>query len=159
MFLEQSTAVAISTLDAERLAKELYGIAAAATALPGEYDCNFHLRTADSNEYVLKCMHPARENSFIDMQCAALAHLATNAPQLPLPRVQLTKRGDRFTPIADAEGQTRLVWMLSYLPGDTLANANPHSPELLADLGRFLGEMDAALNGFAHPATHRELKV
>jgi 4-aminobutyrate aminotransferase-like enzyme/Ser/Thr protein kinase RdoA (MazF antagonist) len=158
MFLEQSTAVAISTLDAERLAKELYGIAAAATALPGEYDCNFHLHAADGREYVLKCMHPARENSFIDMQCAALAHLAANAPRLPLPRVQLTKRGDRFTSIADAEGQARLVWMLNYLPGDTLANANPHSPELLADLGRFLGEMDSALANFAHPAALRKLK-
>jgi 4-aminobutyrate aminotransferase-like enzyme/Ser/Thr protein kinase RdoA (MazF antagonist) len=158
MFLEESTAVAISTSDAERLANELYGVAAAATELPGEYDCNFHLRASDGREFVFKCMHPARENSFIDMQCAALAHLATNVARLPLPRVQLTTRGERFTSIADAEGQTRLVWMLSYLPGDTLANANPHSPELLADLGRFLGEMDAALNGFAHPATLRELK-
>ena len=158
MFLEQRTAVAISTLHAERLAKELYGIAAQARALPGEYDCNFHLRASDGHEYVLKCMHPARESSFIDMQCAALAHLATNAPRLPLPRVQLTKRGDRYALIADAEGQARLVWMLNYLPGDTLANANPHSPELLEDLGRFLGEMDAALANFAHPAALRELK-
>jgi len=158
MFLEEGTAVAISTSDAERLAGELYGIAAAATVLPGEYDCNFHLRAADGHEYVLKCMHPARESSFIDMQCAALAHLAINAPHLPLPRVQLTKRGERFAAIADAEGQTRLVWMLNFLPGDTLANANPHSPELLADLGRFLGEMDAALENFAHPAVLRELK-
>jgi 4-aminobutyrate aminotransferase-like enzyme/Ser/Thr protein kinase RdoA (MazF antagonist) len=158
MFLEQSTAVAISTLDAERLAKELYGIAATATALPGEYDCNFHLRPMVGREYVLKCMHPARENSFIDMQCAALAHLAANAPRLPLPRVQLTKRGARFTSIADAEGQARLIWMLNYLPGDTLANANPHSSELLQDLGRFLGEMDAALANFAHSAALRELK-
>ena len=158
MFLEESAAVAISSSEAERLAKELYGITLAATALPGEYDCNFHLRVTDGHEYVLKCMHPARENSFIDMQCAALTHLANKAPRLPLPRVQPTKRGERFTSIADAEGQTRLVWMLNYLPGDTLANANPHSPELLADLGRFLGEMDAALGDFAHPATHRELK-
>ncbi len=158
MFLEESTAAAISKSDAERLANELYGIAATATELPGEYDCNFNLRASDGREFVFKCMHPARENSFIDMQCAALAHLATNAARLPLPRVQLTKRGERFTSIADAEGQTRLVWMLNYLPGDMLANANPHSPELLVDLGRFLGDVDAALSSFAHPATHRELK-
>ena len=158
MFLEESTAAAISKSDAERLANELYGIAATATELPGEYDCNFNLRAIDGCEFVFKCMHPARENSFIDMQCAALAHLATNAARLPLPRVQLTKLGERFTSIADAEGQTRLVWMLNYLPGDMLANANPHSPELLVDLGRFLGDVDAALSSFAHPATHRELK-
>jgi 4-aminobutyrate aminotransferase-like enzyme/Ser/Thr protein kinase RdoA (MazF antagonist) len=158
MFLEESAAVAISASDAERLAKELYGITAAGAALPGEYDCNFHLRSADGHEYVLKCMHPAREKSFIDMQCAALTHLANNAPRLPLPRVQLTKHHERFISIADAEGQTRLVWMLNYLPGHMLGNANPHSPELLADLGRFLGDVDTALSSFAHAATHRELK-
>jgi 4-aminobutyrate aminotransferase-like enzyme len=39
-----------------------------------------------------------------------------------------------------------------------LAKVRPHTPELLSDLGRFLGEMDAALQTFSHPAAHRELK-
>ena len=158
MFLEEGTAVAITTGDAARLARELYGVKAAATSLPGEYDSNFHLHANDGREFVLKCMHPARENAFIDMQCAALTHLATHAPLLPLPRVHRTEKGASFAPIVDASGQTRLVWMLGFLPGDTLTMANPHSPELLADLGRFLGEMDAGLSSFSHPAAHRELK-
>lgn len=158
MFLEERSAVAMKLADAETLAHELYDITARATELPGEYDANFHLRASDGHEYVLKCMHPAREPAFIEMQCAALAHLAANAPHLPLPRVQLTKTGDRFTCIPGTAGQPRLVWMLSYLPGDILAIGNPHSPELLFNLGRFLGEMDAALDNFSHPATHRELK-
>jgi 4-aminobutyrate aminotransferase-like enzyme/Ser/Thr protein kinase RdoA (MazF antagonist) len=158
MFLEERTAVAIATHEAERLARDLYRVSAVAANLPGEYDSNFHLRANDGHEFVLKCMHPAREIAFIDMQCAALTYLDTHAPRLPLPRVHRTEKGDTFATIRDASGQTRLLWMLCYLPGDTLAEANPHSPELLFGLGHFLGELDAALRGFSHPATHRELK-
>ena len=158
MFLEESTALAITRSDAERLARELYGITASALELPGEYDCNFHLRVSDGREFVLKCMHPARKNSFIDMQCAALAHLATHAAHLQLPRVEPTTQGDAYTLWGDAAEQSRLVWMLGFLPGKTLANTNPHTPELFNALGKFLGEMDSALDGFEHPAAHRELK-
>jgi 4-aminobutyrate aminotransferase-like enzyme/Ser/Thr protein kinase RdoA (MazF antagonist) len=48
--------------------------------------------------------------------------------------------------------------MLTFVPGTVLAKVNPHTPELLRNLGQFLGEMDAALVDFTHPAAHRELK-
>jgi len=158
MFLEESIASAITRSDAERLARELYGITATASDLPGEYDCNFHLRASDGREFVLKCMHPAREGVFIDMQCAALVHLARHAAHLRLPRVESTIHGDVYTLWNDAAGQGRLVWMLGFLPGKTLANTNPHTPELFRALGKFLGEIDSALDSFEHPAAHRELK-
>jgi len=158
MFLEESTAIAVASAEAERLAAELYGIAAAATGLPGEYDSNFYLRATDGKEFVLKCMHPAREVPFIEMQCQALAHLAERAPQLPLPRIIANKHNEHFRAVADAAGQKRLIWLLSYLPGATLEKTNPHCRGLFEDLGRFLGELDFALQSFSHPAAHRELK-
>ena len=158
MFLEERTVEAVATPEAERIASELYGVEATATALPGEYDCNFHLQARDGREFVLKCMHPARETAFIDMQCAALAHLLHHAAQLPLPRVQPTSKGEAYTSWNDPAGQARQVWMLNFLSGKTLANTTPHSAELLCELGKFLGEMDSALASFGHPAAHRELK-
>jgi 4-aminobutyrate aminotransferase-like enzyme/Ser/Thr protein kinase RdoA (MazF antagonist) len=158
MFLEERAAVAMSAADAERIAADLYGIAAAATVLPGEYDCNFHLREGSGREFVLKCMHPAREKSFIEMQCAALEHFSAHAPHLPLARVQRNSRGQQFAEITDGADQKRIVWMLSFLPGAMLEKTNPHSPELLQDLGTFLGELDSTLQNFAHPGVHRELK-
>jgi 4-aminobutyrate aminotransferase-like enzyme/Ser/Thr protein kinase RdoA (MazF antagonist) len=158
MFLEERTAAAVSPEEAERFAIERYGVAGVATALPGEYDCNFHLRASDGRALVLKCMHPAREASFIAMQCAALAHLREKAPHLPLPRVQSTQQGLPFTEVSDCAGQRRLLWMLNFLPGATLAQAHPRSSDLLRDLGGFLGELDLALETFRHPAVHRELK-
>jgi len=158
MFLEERTALAITPADAQQWARELYGVTVSAKTLPGEYDANFHLHANDGREFVLKCMHPARESAFIDMQCAALKHLAKHCQHLPLPRVQQTRKETSFEPCKDAAGQTRLVWMLGFLPGQTLVKAKPHSPELLADLGKFLGAMDVALRSFDHPAAHRELK-
>src|SRR6266567_8476484 len=158
MLLEARVAQPVTEAEAVRVARELYGLETSAQALPGEYDDNFHLRTSDSRAYVLKVMHPAREQSFIDMQCRALVHLAERAPHLFLPRVVRNLKGELFASIPGAEGSARLVWLLTFVAGRFLAEVRPHSPELLGDLGRFLGEMDAALQTFSHPAAHRELK-
>src|SRR6266576_327330 len=158
MLLEARVTQPVTEAEAVRLARELYGLETSARALPGEYDDNFHLISADGRAFVLKVMHPAREHSFIDLQCRALTHLAQRAPQLPLPRVTPNRSGEQFTSIAAADGSTRLVWLLTFVNGTVLAEVRPHTPELLGDLGRFLGEMDAALQSFAHAAAHRELK-
>src|SRR6266852_5258743 len=158
MLLETRVAQPVSEAEAVRLARELYGLEVTARALPGEYDDNFHLTSANGHAFVLKVMHPARERSFIDLQCRALMHVAKHAPQLPLPRVTPNRHGELFTSIAAADGSTRLVWLLTFVSGTVLAEVHPHTPELLSDLGRFLGEMDAGLQSFAHAAAHRELK-
>ena len=158
MLLEARVAQPISEAEAVRLARELYGLETVARTLPGEYDDNFRLTSADGRAFVLKVMHPAREHSFIDLQCRALTHLAQRAPQLPLPRVMPNRGGDLFTSIAAADGSTRLVWLLTFLNGKVLAEVRPRTTELLGDLGRFLGEIDAALQSFMHPAAQRELK-
>src|SRR5258707_181271 len=165
MLLEERVARATTEAEAVELARELYGLGVTAKTLPGEYDDNFHLATLDKSaggngergEFVLKVMHPARERAFIDMQCCALQHLAQRAPQLRLPRVVLNRKGETFA-VVPADSGTRLVWLLTYVPGRMLVKARPHSSELLRDLGRFLGEMDAALQDFSHAYSLRELK-
>ena len=169
MLLEERVAQPTTETEASELARELYGLDVTAKSLPGEYDDNFHLTLPRSNPrttqeesaaagFVLKVMHPARERSFIDMQCRALQHLAERAPQLTLPRVRLNRTGEAFAAITGADGSQRLVWLLTFVPGTMLVKARPHSPELLQSLGQFLGEMDAALLDFSHAAARRELK-
>jgi 4-aminobutyrate aminotransferase-like enzyme/Ser/Thr protein kinase RdoA (MazF antagonist) len=159
MLLEERVTQPTTEAEGVRLARELYGLEAAAKALPGEYDDNFHLTSASGGAgFVLKVMHPARERALIDMQCRALQHLARKAPHLTFPRVQPNRTGEAFAPVTAPDGTERLVWLLSYIPGTMLAKARPHSPELLRSLGRFLGEMDSALADFDHPAARRELK-
>src|SRR5262249_54057203 len=108
--------------------------------------------------FVLKIMHPAREDSFVDMQCGALTHLASKAPHLALPRAIPNAHGAFFTRATLEDDTSRLVWMLSFLPGVTLAQTQPHTQPLLESLGRLLGEVDQALLDFHHPAAQRFLK-
>lgn len=158
MLLEARVRGRIKEAEAARLAREIYGLEVSARALPGEYDDNFHLTAGNGRAFVLKVMHPAREPSFIDLQAKAMAHLAKNAPQLPLPRVQPNPRGELFSEMTTEDGAKRLVWLLGFLQGTVLAKVRPHALGLLRGLGRFLGELDAALQSFEHPAAHRELK-
>ena len=73
---EERVAPALTAREASRLASAAYGLGVTAQVLPGEYDDNFQLFTSDSRVFVLKIMHPAREESFVDLQCRALTHLS-----------------------------------------------------------------------------------
>jgi 4-aminobutyrate aminotransferase-like enzyme/Ser/Thr protein kinase RdoA (MazF antagonist) len=152
--LEGRLPAAIDERQASLLARDLYGFEATARALPGEHDDNFHLLAPDGSQRVLKVMHPARERALIDLQCAALEHIAARAPHLSLPRVCRATGGATIASAEDA-GALRLVWMLTYVPGRPLAEARPHTAELLSSVGRLLGEMDQALMDFSHPAADR----
>jgi 4-aminobutyrate aminotransferase-like enzyme/Ser/Thr protein kinase RdoA (MazF antagonist) len=158
MIPEVRVAQPVAESEAARLAREIFALDVSAKSLPGEYDDNFHLTSTEGREFVLKVMHPAREQSFVEMQCQALQHLAKRAPKLALPRVCPTLGGNACTVTRLSDGTKRLLWLLTYIPGTVLAKVNPHSPELLRSLGEFLGEIDAALADFSHPAAHRELK-
>jgi 4-aminobutyrate aminotransferase-like enzyme/Ser/Thr protein kinase RdoA (MazF antagonist) len=157
MLLEDRAVNPTTEAEAVRLARDLYGLESSAKPLPGEHDNNFHLVTQDG-AFVLKVMHPAREESFIEMQTRALQHLAKNLPKRQLPRVVPAKNGYLFTAVTAPDGSARVVWLLTFVKGTVLAHARPQSPELLHSVGRLLGEIDEALAGFSHPAASRELK-
>ena len=128
---------------AAQIARELYGIDAPARPLPGEFDDNFHLAAAD-RQHVLKIMRPGCGGDFLDLQQQVLERLNG----LAVPRISGATR--------TAEG--RLVWMLEWLDGQPLAEVKPQTPELFERIGRLLGEVDARLSGFSHPAALREFK-
>ncbi len=154
--MELQGRVPVPDADAVRLARELYGLEARARGLPGEHDDNFHLTTADGRQFVLKVMHPGRELSLVELQCAALRHLARTAPDLALPRVVETLTA-RDVSMASFSHGDRLVWLLTFAPGTPLAEARPRSLELLSSVGCLLGRLSAGLSAFAHPGAAREL--
>jgi 4-aminobutyrate aminotransferase-like enzyme/Ser/Thr protein kinase RdoA (MazF antagonist)/murein DD-endopeptidase MepM/ murein hydrolase activator NlpD len=144
--------------EAEDIARSRFGVEARARALPGEYDDNFHLAVEDGPGYVLKVMHPQRERGLVELQCAALSHLARRAPALALPRVVAAPGGEAIAAVSDPRGEgSRLAWMLTFVAGETLAGARPRSLGLLESVGRLVGEVDRGLEGFSHPAARRDL--
>ncbi|MGE5278237.1 MAG: aminotransferase class III-fold pyridoxal phosphate-dependent enzyme [Acidobacteriota bacterium] len=142
--------------DAARIARDLWGVAAAARELPSERDQNFQL-TAPGGTFVLKLSGPSERPESLDLQNAALDWLARRAPDLALPRIRPTSSGLSTAEVQAPDGSVRLARMLTYLPGRILADCRPRSRDLLAAVGGFLGRLDLALEGFAHPAAAREL--
>lgn len=148
----------MNTRQAEALSLSLYGVDATARTLAGEMDDNFRLTTQAGRQFVLKVMHAERDRALVEMQCAALSHLASADVQIPLPRVHRTIEGDEIAAVCDPQGAERLVWMLDYLPGRLLADLPLRPDSLLHDLGVGLGRIDTALAGFNHPYTRREMR-
>jgi len=72
MISRAQTAQQVSPDDTIRLARDIYGLEVSSQSLPGEYDHNFHVQTADGRAFVLKVMHPSRESAFLDLQSQAL---------------------------------------------------------------------------------------
>ncbi|MDH3713019.1 MAG: aminotransferase class III-fold pyridoxal phosphate-dependent enzyme [Gammaproteobacteria bacterium] len=140
---------------AREIAKSLYGIDGAARSLASERDQNF-LIEAPGGRFVLKIANSAEPLRSLELQNAALLHLAHHASELGMPRVCRTPDRQDIVCVREARGVEHAVRVLTYLDGDVLAEV-PHTEALLQDLGSFLGRVTRALQGFGHAAAHRDL--
>lgn len=141
--------------DAERLARELYGLEATATELYSERDRIFKLGT-ERGTFTLKVVHADEDEATVDFQIKALNWIAERNPNLPVPRVQRDRAGAQLAHTIAPTGRRHAVWMLNFLPGRPMIETKPRLATV-RDLGRLAGEIDLALAGFFHPAAGREI--
>jgi len=133
----------------ENLAFELYGIRSVAEPLPSERDQNF-LITADTGEkFVLKICNTQEWRTVHAAQNWVLKHLSE---RVSFCQSVITSLSGRMLPSWDCHP----VRLLTYLPGVPLAEIRPHTPGLLHDLGRKLGQLTSALADFDYYAVHRD---
>lgn len=146
----------VSARQAQAIAQQHYGLTVMARPLIGERDSNFHLRAPHGGDYLLKLVNPAEDEAVTDFQTRALLHMAARDPSLPVPRVVETARGEPYFRLAQRGGTSRIVRLLSYLPGTPLAKVE-RSPTLPRNLGLGLARLDLALSDFSHAASSHEL--
>ncbi|HEY0342751.1 MAG TPA: phosphotransferase [Steroidobacteraceae bacterium] len=152
-----AASVAVPCEEAERFARERYGLRAVATRLTGERDENFKLTCPDGREYVLKLASAAEPPAVTDLPTAALLHVERVDPGLPCPRVLRDRDGltsSRFEDVAAGVGRTARV--LTYLKGKTLRSSARSSAQRAA-CGRVAARLGLALGGFTHSAASRPL--
>ena len=149
-------ASAISESLAQRLAAEHYGLIAAVHRLDSERDQNFRLRSLSGREYVLKIANPAEDRAVTNLQTEALLHLAATDSELPVPRIFPARSGMTELDIAFDDGSTRVVRLLSFLPG-TPMHAVTGSPVLRRDLGRCAARLARGLSDFSHGGANHKL--
>ena len=127
-----------------------WGLTGTLHPLTSERDQNHRLDTGQGS-YTLKLANPAESPELTAFQTLALQHVARVAPGLPVPRIVPARDGRSIVPTPD--GALRL---LTWAPGTPLAHL-PRSPDLAAAIGQALGQLDAALSGFAHPSADHHL--
>jgi Ser/Thr protein kinase RdoA (MazF antagonist) len=150
-------AVPVSLAEAQRLAREYFGISAvSASPLDSERDQNFHLQADDGREYVMKIANPAEDRQVTNLQTGALLHIAAADPAFPVPRVFPALSGELEPLIALGNGTPQTVRLLSYMQGVPLQNVKRTSAQR-GNMGKSLARLGLALRGFFHPAAGHEL--
>jgi Ser/Thr protein kinase RdoA (MazF antagonist) len=152
----EEPAPAFSTAQAEEIAQRSFDIRASAHPLASERDQNFRLRAEDGSEWVLKIANPAEDPALLEMQTAALLHIAQVDPTLAVPRVRATPEGALFHEVDADDGRRFIVRVLSFLPGQLLDDAPLH-PALARDVGVMAARLARALRGFSHPSSGHAL--
>jgi 4-aminobutyrate aminotransferase-like enzyme/Ser/Thr protein kinase RdoA (MazF antagonist) len=133
---------------------DLYGLNVSAAPLPSERDQNFYCR-ASKEELVLKIANADEAIEFLELQNQLIRFLAASKIDLEFPRIVPTGTGEDIATIKDEYDREHFVRLLTWLDGTCFAKVDPHDRKLLSSLGRVLGQMDAALAEFDHPAAHR----
>ncbi len=134
----------IAGVDARELARELYGIDGEPRALHSERNDNYRVRGQDGRALILKLSGAGEDLGGIDLQIAALDHIARHAPDLPVPRVIRTRDGESRV---DREGAR--VFAVSVLPGGPLVE-RADQRDLLRPAAVLVGRVSRALRGFHH---------
>ncbi len=135
-----------------------YSLNAEVTALPGELDFNFFVRSKDGGSFILKIANLKEQRVNLELQNAVMNHLAQKNLGVHVSKLVPALDGKEILEITDADGHSRLVRLLTWVDGRVLAKANPHSSALLEHLGEMCGSLGLSMADFDHPAAHRFMK-
>ncbi|MHB8054623.1 MAG: aminotransferase class III-fold pyridoxal phosphate-dependent enzyme [Candidatus Aminicenantales bacterium] len=143
-------------VEAGEIARRHYGFKGKASPLPSERDQNFLLTSATGEKRVLKIANPEEKPENLDLQNEAMARLASGDEPVPASVIFPAEDGRLIVEAADKDGVAHAVRMVSYIEGTPLGAIAPQTPELLTDLGRFVGRLTNRLASFDHPAARRD---
>ena len=155
MSVFDSSPPAFSNQQLVELARQFFDIDGEAAPLVSERDQNTKITArGDGESFVLKIANANEQKGLLELQNAAMVHIALVSEELEVPRVcqSVNNQGIEWTEGAD--GQLHATRLLTFLSGNLFSNTQKTLP-LLRSLGSFVGKLSNALKGFSHPAAHR----
>lgn len=142
--------------DAAALAERYFGVHGDIMRFASERDENFRITTDTGLQYVLKIANPIEPREITNLQTAALIHLAAKDTTLPVPRVIPATDGQLEVVIDCADGDQRVIRLLSFLQGTPLSQALP-TRALRQNVAHCQAAIGKALADFQHPGQSHDL--
>src|SRR5262245_31607314 len=100
----------LSAAEAADIARRDFGLSGEIKQLYSERDANVHLRPAGGGPgHVLKIANAVEDPPVVDLQTASLRHIARIDPDLPVPRVILSKVGEPVVWVTLAGGTRHMA--------------------------------------------------
>ncbi|MGI9249206.1 MAG: phosphotransferase [Woeseiaceae bacterium] len=137
----------IDAIDVARAVKEQFGLDGKYSPLISERDQNFHLKTSDGSQYVVKVTSSAEAAIVSKFHIDTLLHLE-RAATIRVPRVIRTTDGQSCGRVDRGE-RSYVLRVVGYLEGELL-ESTVIDAHVARDFGTNLARLDAALQGFAH---------
>jgi 4-aminobutyrate aminotransferase-like enzyme/Ser/Thr protein kinase RdoA (MazF antagonist) len=147
-------ATPVSPEEAVALARSLFGVEGRARPMGSNQETNLRIDAGDTS-YVLKVANPAFGPDVLDLQNAAMRHLAAAGLRVPDP-VPASQGPDVV--VTDIGGSPHHVRLLTYVSGDLLSDAEHLAAPVLDRFGRLVARVAAGLADFDHPAADRPLQ-
>ena len=148
-----------SEVEAIEIARDRWGLDAAAAPLVSERDQNFRLSCRDGAEYVLKIANAAEDPQVTEFQVEALLYIAERSAadriRLAVPEILPTTGGEPTIRLESGQG-SHTARVVTFLPGVPLGERTA-SPRLARNMGAYLANLGRTLAGFAHPASAQSL--
>jgi len=147
----------LSAIQAQYLARSVFGIDGQASILTSERDQNFKISTDQGRDFVLKATHPSEDPGVTDFQTQAQLHIMNKGPDVPVPRLRPTLDGEyvhrRTVPGSE---QSQAIRVIDFISGSPLYRVQ-RSNKLLESIGAALAHLNIALKGFNHPQMNHKL--
>lgn len=144
---------AVTSEDAAAILLSTFGVTGTVSELPSERDRNFLVDTGRGS-LVLKVSHSAENPQVIEMENAAMRHIESVDPELPIPRIVPAKDSAAVSWVTATDGRRHLVRAITVIAGTHL-QGGAMTPELADQIGSVCARTEVALRGFFHPAAGR----
>lgn len=145
--------------NAQDLALEHFQVKVASIKeLPSYEDQNFHIKTSNGKQFVLKIMALGTAIEKIELEHLVMLQLNSTAYNLQFPQASPNQQGADITQIFDSKGQAYFMRLLTWISGQVMANVQPCPSTLLEKLGKACGRICWELQGLEHPIAHRKFE-